>query len=88
MNGLIFNNGEATFQSHKDPSRAAEFVGLTFCCQGLGRSVKLRRLGRSKRSYHVSSYSSKVSQNLHLKKKLLATGDKDLCAGNDWNDKC
>jgi len=89
MNGLTFNNGEAAFQSHKDPSRAAEFVGLNpSAARKLGRSVKLREDWEEVKDHIMYQVTvAKFSQNLHLKKRLLATGDKDLVAGNDWNDK-
>ena len=89
MNGLTFNNAEAAFQSHKDPSRAAEFVGLSpSAAKKLGRSVKLREDWEEVKDHIMYQVVlAKFSQNLHLKKKLLATGDKDLVAGNDWDDK-
>ena len=89
MNGLIFDNGEAAFHSHKDPSRASEFVGLNpSAAKKLGRNVKLREDWEEVKDnimYQVTV--AKFSQNIHLKERLLATGDKDLVEGNNWNDK-
>ena len=89
MNGLIFNNGEAAFHSHKDPSRASEFVGLNpSAAKKLGRSVKLREDWEEVKDHIMYQVTvAKFSQNTLLKEKLLATGDKDLVEGNNWNDK-
>ncbi len=89
MNGLTFNNGEAAFQSHKDPSRASEFVGLNpSAAKRLGRSVKLREDWEEVKDHIMYQVTvAKFSQNMLLKEKLLATGDKDLIEGNNWNDK-
>ena len=86
INGLTFNNGEAAFQSHKDPSRAAEFVGLSpSAARKLGRSVKLREDWEEVKNHIMYQVTvAKFSQNLHLKEKLLATGDEVLVEGNNW----
>lgn len=89
MNGLTFNNGEAAFHSHKDPSRVSEFVGLNpSAAKKLGRSVKLREDWEEVKDHIMYQVTvAKFSQNTHLKERLLATGDKDLVEGNNWNDK-
>ena len=89
MNGLTFNNGEAAFQSHKDPNRAAEFVGLNpSAAKKLGRSVKLREDWEEVKDHIMYQVTvTKFSQNILLKEKLLATDDKVLVEGNDWNDR-
>lgn len=86
--GYKFDNGEAAFHSQKDPSRAAEFVGLNPSeAKKLGRRVKLRPdWEQVKDSIMEKVVFAKFSQNEDLKQLLLATGDAELIEGNTWGD--
>ncbi|AJD93144.1 hypothetical protein JMA_38260 (plasmid) [Jeotgalibacillus malaysiensis] len=89
VDGYSFENGEAAFQGFKDMTRIDDFATLRPSkAKQLGRQVTLRSDWESIKSdvmYKV--VFAKFSQNEHLKKKLLETGDRLLVEGNWWNDK-
>lgn len=88
-NGLTYLNNEAAFQSAKTFSDRECFTNLDpSSAKRLGRRVQLRDDWEDvKNDIMYEICKAKFSQNIELKKKLLATGDKHLEEGNTWGDK-
>lgn len=88
-NGLTYLNNEAAFQSAKTFSDRECFTNLDpSSAKKLGRRVQLRDDWEDvKNDIMYEICKAKFSQNIELKKKLLATGDKHLEEGNTWGDK-
>lgn len=88
-NGLTYLNNEAAFQSAKTFSDRECFTNLDpSSAKKLGRRVQLRDDWEDvKNDIMYEICKAKFSQNIELKKKLLATGDKRLEEGNTWGDK-
>lgn len=86
--GVIYQNNEAAFQAQKQPERAQEFASLPPNeAKRLGRRVKLRPDWESvKDTIMEDVVRAKFTQNTHLRKKLLATGNAELIEGNHWGD--
>lgn len=86
--GIIFQNNEAAFQAQKQPEIAEVFASLPLNkAKQTGRQVKLRPDWESvKDTIMEEIVRAKFSQNTHLRKKLIATGNAELIEGNHWGD--
>lgn len=89
--GLIYLNNESAFQSAKlkEVKDREEFCSLDpSTAKRKGRHVKLREDWEEVK-YNIMHdiVYAKFSQNLDLKKKLLATEGEYLEEGNSWGDK-
>ena len=87
--GLTFRSSESAFQAQKDPARAAEFATVPGkSAKWLGKRVVLRSDWEEvKLALMEEILRAKFTQNLDLKEKLLATGDRLLVEGSTWNDR-
>lgn len=90
-NGLCFYNSEAAFQAQKtlDETERVQFANLDASnSKRLGRVITLRDdWERVKVQVMYEVCYAKFTQNPHLVKWLIETGDEILVEGNTWNDK-
>ena len=88
--GHNFTNSEAPFHAEKCIERIAEFeMERPAQSKRLGQKVLLRKdweQVKDKVMYDVCY--AKFTQDLDLKAKLLATGDRELVEGNTHGDRC
>jgi ribA/ribD-fused uncharacterized protein len=90
--GLIYRNNEAAFQAHKlankeDRKRFCDYSPSKAKLEG--RNCKLREDWEDiKYQVMYDIVKAKFSQNVELKKQLLATGTEELIEGNWWHDNC
>lgn len=88
--GMWYQNAEAAFQAQKciNEEDKQVFCGLPAAkAKRHGRQVKLRPDWESvKIGLMAEIVKAKFSQNIHLAKKLLATGDRQLFEKNTWGD--
>lgn len=89
--GLVYQNSEAAFQAQKCLTNEEK---KEFCClpanmaKRLGRQVSLREDWEAvKLELMEEIVRAKFMQNPDLANKLLATGQKSLIEGNNWNDR-
>ena len=89
---LTYRNNEAAFQAQK---LANEEERKRFCTYSPskakleGRNCKLREDWEDiKYQVMYNIVKAKFSQNVELKKQLLATGTEELIEGNWWHDNC
>ena len=88
VNGMVFDNLEAAFQSFKNLDRQAEFQTMSpRKAKRVGREVKLRSDWEEKK-LGIMGYlvGLKFRQNESLRKLLLETDGSYLEEGNDWKD--
>lgn len=90
VDGLVFSNAEAAFQSAKttDPELRRQFCNLSGAdAKRFGRRVPLRPdWDRVKDDVMYRVIRAKFAQNSELTRALLATGDALLVEENTWND--
>ncbi len=88
--GMTFKNSEAAYQAMKCRSKeeALSFQGHTASeAKYHGQLVKLRPdWEQVKLQIMEEIVRAKFVQNIHLAKKLVATGDAELVEGNTWGD--
>jgi len=88
--GITYSSAEAAFQAQKtlDVSEQVKFITMTPSeAKKFGRKVKLRDDWENvKYQIMYDIVLTKFTQNDHLKKLLLETGDAELVEGNWWND--
>ena len=91
-NGITYKNTEAAFQAQKTTSipKRLEFANFTAReSKKEGRKLALRQDWEEIKQLEMYCIcKSKFSQNEHLKRKLIATGDSELREGNYWHDNC
>lgn len=91
-NGLTFNSSEAAFHAQKTLNTAERkaFTNLSpAASKKMGRKITLRGDWEDvKTDVMYEICLAKFSQNLDLKKKLIATGDEYLEEGTYWHDNC
>lgn len=92
FNGILYMNSEAAFHAQKTLNEAER---RKFALLGpseskkLGRKIQLRDDWEQVKSEVMFEICfAKFSQNEDLKKKLLATGERELVEGNYWHDNC
>lgn len=88
--GYTYDNAEAAFHAQKNDSATYKHL-MQFQPPNLakreGRKVQLREDWEEvKDNIMYEIVKAKFSQNQHLKKKLLATGEQYLQESNDWHD--
>lgn len=88
---MTFTNSEAAFQSEKtlEPYYKSLFCSCSPAeAKKLGRQTVLRPDWEAvKVNIMRSVLDAKFSQNEQLKQALLATGERPLIEGNNWNDR-
>lgn len=91
VDGLLFQNNEAAFQSFKpeDPKNREFFCTLNPSqAKRAGRRAKLRKDWEEiKQEIMYKVVLAKFTQNKELGYKLLATGDAELIEENTWGDR-
>lgn len=90
--GLTYRNNEAAFQAQKLANKEER---KNFCeyspskAKLEGRNCNLRKDWEEiKYQVMYDIVRVKFSQNIELKKQLLATGTEELIEGNWWHDNC
>lgn len=89
--GITYQNSEAAYQAAKTLDIDIRKQFATFnpsTAKKIGRKITLRNdWEKIKIDIMYKIVKNKFSQNIHLKKKLLDTGNAYLEEGNTWGDK-